>query len=457
MGDISLSRITTQHSTAPPSLSQSESALAEAGDSSNLPDPPPSGSRNVVEALDSYPDGGLGPWLQVVYCSFLFGTSVGGVYGWGVLQDALTELASPSSVAYIGSMQAASTGIFAILAQRLIAAYGPTKIAFTGALFMGIGPIIAGSFPHNYAAIFMTQGVMFGVGQALCFGSAATLPSSYFLKKRNLATGCTFAGGGIGGAVLSLLSSALIQRVGIPWTFRTLGLLNLAINIPASLALKSRMPRKPLRSGAPIVEWSLFKDLRFCLVFFGSGLGLFPLFVPPFFLPSYATTLGLSPTTGSLLLAGFNLASSVGRIGFGLGADRYLGSVNSLVLCLGFVGITTLVIWPFATTLPPLAVFAVVNGIASGGFFSLMPGVISSLFGSSKLGLAFGMTLTGWSIGYFWGSPIAGFLLEAFGGVDAGFKAFQPAIFYSGALSLAACLLILAARITESKELWKKV
>ncbi|KAL8283967.1 hypothetical protein RQP46_005080 [Phenoliferia psychrophenolica] len=229
-------------------------------------------------------------------------------------------------------MQSASSGIYAILAQRLIGAYGPNKVCVVGALFMGIGPIIAGSFTHNFAAVFLTEGVLFGIGESLSFSAAATLPSSYFLKKRNLATGITFAGGGIG----------------------SLGLLNLAINIPASLALRARLPRTAFRSGKPIVEWSMFRDVRFCLVFFGSFIGLFPLFVPPFFLPLYATSLGLSASKGSLLLAGFNLASALGRILFGLGADRYLGSVNALVICLAFVGITTLVIWPFANSVGSL-------------------------------------------------------------------------------------------------------
>lgn len=98
--------------------------------------------------------------------------------------------------------------------------------------------------------------------------------------------------------------------------------------------------------------------------------------VPPFFIPLYASSIGLSSLTGSLLLgqwarlfhscscvlteacgslaAGFNLASAAGRICCGLGADVMLGSVNAMVLCLAVCGFSTFVIWPVATTLPPL-------------------------------------------------------------------------------------------------------
>lgn len=43
------------------------------------------------------------------------------------------------------------------------------------------------------------------------------------------------------------ITSALIKAFGIPWTFRALGFIFLAINLPAAWLLKSRLPRVPLR------------------------------------------------------------------------------------------------------------------------------------------------------------------------------------------------------------------
>lgn len=143
----------------------------------------------------------------------------------------------------------------------------------------------------------------------------------------------------------------------------------------------------------------MFKDLRFNLFFIAGAIALFPLFVPPFFLPLYATSIGLTPATGSIILAGFNIASAAGRISFGFGADRILGSVNALSLCLVTVGLSTLAIWPVAESVGPLTAFAVINGFCAGGFFSLVPGVVSSLFGSSKLGRIFGLLVSSWAPG----------------------------------------------------------
>jgi predicted MFS family arabinose efflux permease len=59
-----------------------------------------------------------------------------------------------------------------------------------------------------------------------------------------------------------------------------------------------------------------------------------------------------------------------------------------------------LVIWPVSSTLGPLIAFVVINGMANGGFFSTMPTVVGSVFGSRRVGVAMGMIVTGWAGGY---------------------------------------------------------
>lgn len=79
------------------------------------------------------------------------------------------------------------TSFCAIIVNRLIAAYGPRYIALIGATLCTLGPILAGWCTGNFPALFVTEGLLFGIGQSCLFFAAATLPSSYFLKKRNLA------------------------------------------------------------------------------------------------------------------------------------------------------------------------------------------------------------------------------------------------------------------------------
>jgi len=116
-----------------------------------------------------------------------------------------------------------------------------------------------------------------------------------------------------------------------------------------------------------------------------------------------------------------------------------------------------LVLWPVSDSLAPLIAFVIVNGAANGGFFSTMPTVVGSVFGSVRVGVAMGMIVTGWAGGYLMGSPIAGYLLAAYGGEHGTLKAYHPAIFYAGSMSLGSAVLVAALKLRISKNPMKKL
>ncbi|WWC64739.1 uncharacterized protein I303_107350 [Kwoniella dejecticola CBS 10117] len=415
---------------------------------------------DLRQETQAYPDGGLAAWLQIFYCFCIFFTTLGGIYAWGIFQDALhaAELAPTSTLAFIGSTQACLEALFAIPISALVVRYGNRNVAMVGALLSGLGPILAGWCTKSVAGLLVTEGFLFGAGQTLCFFCAATLPSSYFSRRRNLATGLVYAGSGVGGAAVSLSADGLIKSVGLPWAFRILGIIFLVINLPCAYLLKPRvlatpipqvMRRKSGKAWKRLVDVKLLRDIKFVLVLAGTSVALFPLFIPPFFLPLFATSIGLSSGAASSLLAGFNLASACGRIGWGFMADKWFGSLNALLLCLAANAMSTLIIWPIAGQVGPLAVFAVINGFCAGGFFSLIPGTVSSLFSDKDLPVVFSMLVSSWTPGYFLGAPIAGYLLQAFGGPDSGYEAYRPAIFYAGGVGILSAVLILCVRVKE--------
>lgn len=157
-------------------------------------------------------------------------------------------------------------------------------------------------------------------------------------------------------------------------------------------------PGKP-RIASSNLSRRLFHDPRFVIIFVAGAVATFPLLVPPFFLPLYSRSIGLSSSTGAGLLAGFNFSSAVGRIICGFLCDK-LGPLNTLLVSLMLSAISMLALWPASTTLAPLAVFVVINGAANGGFFATMPTVVGNVFGSARVSVAMGMVVTGWGGGY---------------------------------------------------------
>lgn len=274
---------------------------------------------------------------------------------------------------------------------------------------------------------------------SLSFIVVGSIPAQYFNRRRGLANGIVFACGGLGGAVTSFLLDALINRLDTAWAFRVLGFITLATGFPAAWFIRDRVP--PNRK--IFIEWELFRDFRFVVLFVSLACGIiqsqklrdrsilivsqlagavatFPLLVPPFFLPLYATSIGLPSSTAAALVAGFNLSSAVGRIGSGFLSDR-LGPLNTLASALTLNGMSMLALWPVSTKFSSLVAFCIINGkwsrdgriskglnrltrygagAAAGPFFSLMPTVAGQVFGSARVSIALGMLVTGWGGGY---------------------------------------------------------
>ncbi|KAE9378981.1 putative monocarboxylate transporter [Stipitochalara longipes BDJ] len=399
------------------------------------------------------PDGGYG-WVVIAACSVLCFWFVGTSYSWGVIQAALVKdnVSTPASLSFVGSLTAACISFLALANARLIRKIGGRNTALAGVMFLGMGGILSSFTTKNVGGLFFTTGVLMGTGCSLQFMVASTMSAQYFNKRRGLANGIVYAGGGIGGTAISFAMDGLIQKLGPEWTFRIIGLVTLATGLPAAWLIKERAPIKT----TTLIEWRLFKNMQFTVLFLAGAIATFPLFVPPFFLPLYAASLGLSASAGAGLVAGFNFSSAVGRLCCGLLSD-FMGPVNTLLLSLIMSALSMLVLWPVSNSLGPLIVFVIINGAANGGFFSTMPTVVGSVFGSRRVGVAMGMIVSGWAGGYLMGAPIAGYLLAAYGGEHSTLKAYHPAIFYAGSMAAGAAILVGVVKMMLSKSPLKKL
>jgi MCP family monocarboxylic acid transporter-like MFS transporter 3 len=409
-----------------------------------------------ADATPAIPNGGRSAYTVLFSCA-LFTFWLNGLgNSWGVVQAALLQegLTSTATLSFVGSLSITFSVVFSLLSIRVMRLVGAKWAALIGVTLLGLGELTSGFMTGNIAGLFGTTGILFGTGSSLCFMVASVLPSQYFSSKLGLANGLVKFAGSIGGTILSVSLNKLILRVGTAWTLRIVGICCLATGIPAAFLIKELNPR---RGRAPFFDFSLFKNLSFSLLFLAGATGVFALFVPPFFLPLFAQSLGLSSTVGAYLAAGFNLCAAVGKLGSGVLCDR-IGATNTFLLAMLLNAISMLAIWPVSNMLPTLSVFAIVNGIANGAFFTALPTVITQMYGPSRAGVAMGMTITGWSVGFFMGAPIAGYLLQAAGGEKAGtISPFRPAIFYAGGIAFVSAIFVLVARLRLDPKLLKKV
>lgn len=409
-----------------------------------------------ASAVDAIPDGGYG-WTVVVACSVVTFMINGWSGSWGVLQTALFQAypnqLSTTTLSFVGSLNMALCVGLGMFSVRLSQATGARFGVLLGVSLMGLGSLLSSFTVDNVGGLFATAGLSYGLGSCLTYTAGTVLPIQWFSTKLGTANGIVKLGGGLGATIMAVVMQALIDNVGIPWTFRIMGFLTFATGVPAALLIKERAPS----TSVPLVDLSLFKSLRFCCLFVAGALVTFALYVPSFFLPLFAHSIGLSPSTGAGIVAGFNACTAIGRLGAGFACDKF-GSTNVLFLTMVLNAVSMLAIWPVSATIGPLIVFVGINGIANGAFYVAMPTAISRMIGPGRASVAIGMALAGWSGGCFMGSPIAGIIISATGADTARrIEPYRAAIFYAGGIASASAACVLVARLRMDSKLIKKI
>ena len=129
------------------------------------------------------------------------------------------------------------------------------------------------------------------------------------------------------------------------------------------------------------------------------------------FIKSYATDHGIDDSPAAALVGIIGASSVVGRLGLGglgarLGATR-LTQLSFVVLTASFL------IWLAAgDSYAMLVAFAVVMGVAYGGFIALTPAVAAGLFGTVGLGAVLGALYTAAAVGGLVGPPMIGVVID---------------------------------------------
>ncbi|KAI8355610.1 major facilitator superfamily domain-containing protein [Choanephora cucurbitarum] len=336
-------------------------------------------------------DGGYG-WLVVLGTFMVQVTSFGTASCWGIFQDYLDvhmfqDKVSNSQfkLSFVGTLLEICVNLMGPLAQIISSRFGSKSVLILGTVLATLGLELA-SLGTEIWHFYLTQGVMFGAGASLLYVTAMSTAPLWFNKRRGFALGLASGGSGLGGLVLPFIVTPINEKLGIAWSFRILGFICLFCDVIACLFIKDRFPAKRSkeeRSLKKIFDLSVFKDTNFLLWACGSVISLMGYFIPYFFLPAYATHLGLSASQGSVLIAIMSAANFVGRISVGLIGDR-IGRLNADIIFTFCCSISTLFGWTFAYTYSTLIGYSILFGLFCGSYFAMMTPITASILTSEQ-------------------------------------------------------------------------
>ncbi|KAF8885236.1 MFS general substrate transporter [Gymnopilus junonius] len=387
----------------------------------------------------SLPEGGLYGWLAVLGAALALFATFGAALSFGVFQDYYTRVFlnehSPSAISWIGSTQLFLDFAVGLPTGKLYdAGYFRLTMVAGSLLYVFSFFMLSLAKPHHYYQVFLCQAIGMGVGMGLVIVPALSLPSHYFRRRRSLAMGLVFAGSSLGGVVYPIMLNHLINSsLGFAWGVRATAFMVLGLLIIANLISRPNYPVKAASATAQQTSiFSLFLDVPYMIAIVGSGLVLWGLFFPYFYLQLFAVFRGVDEKLAFYSLTVMNAATVFGRTLPNAVADAY-GAFN---VAIPMTTITGGLLFAMLGATKPASMFVFA---ALYGFFS---GALGSRIGVGMFIISFAL-LTGY--------PITGALLRP------PEYLWLHAIIFGGVVILAgACFLVLARSLASKKrETWR--
>src|SRR5439155_4838337 len=137
--------------------------------------------------------------------------------------------------------------LFGFFAGWMVDRFGPRRLMLAGILMAGAALIGLGSISTlgMFYFFYMLNALGYVCGGPL---PSQVLLSRWFERSRGKAMGFAYLGIGLGGAAVPWISHTLVQHFGWQAALRTLGLLILAIALPAALLAKEPPREKERRA-----------------------------------------------------------------------------------------------------------------------------------------------------------------------------------------------------------------
>ena len=362
-----------------------------------------------------------------------------------------------------------SIALYSVVSKNLLAVYPEWSSALTWAFpvfqtIMAVTGIFAGRIsdkigPRN---VVIAAAVCYGLG----YNPALTTGQKWFIDKKGLASGITLAASTAGPAVLSpVLASLLIPSLGIFGALKALGVIFFVMIAASALFLKApeagwlpegfEAPKGGAHAGTfgDLTPGEMVKTPRFWVLIvtfaFAATAGTLLVgkvasiaAVQLFADPTSAAAVAL----GGVVVSVNTCANLVGRLSFGQIIDK-LGAYKSLLISL-VVTIVALVIMSMSFTQAMFFVALALLGFSFGALLVIYPPLTGGAFGTSNIGVNYGIMFLGYAASTWISQPITAVLYHA----EAGSAAYQQSFY--GAIVIAAIAVVLTVymMVSDSKK-----
>jgi OFA family oxalate/formate antiporter-like MFS transporter len=370
--------------------------------------------------------------LGAVYAWSVFRTPLAKQFGWSIPEVTLTF-----------TICIFVLGVAAFFGGLWLTRSGPRIVALTGGVLYGVGVFLASFSNHGLWWLYLTYGVIGGIGLGFGYIVPVAVLVKWFPDRRGLITGVAVGGFGAGALITAPVATRLIQTVGALHTFGYLGIAFLIVTVvsgafmqnppegwkpegwsPTATQVAQRAKRDfTLREALSTWQWWAL----WLLLFLNTSAGISVISQEA---PLFQELARVSAVVAAGMVGVVSLGNALGRVFWAWASDVITRKATFFVM----FSIQALLFWflPGITSASILTVVAFIVLLCYGGGFGTMPAFAADYFGAKNVGPIYGLMLTAWGFA------------SAFGPLLIAYRR-QTSGTYRGALHIIAGVMLVSA------------
>jgi len=365
---------------------------------------------------------------SIAVAGVLLQVALGAVYAWSVFRAPLTKQFgwSISEVTLTFTISIFVLGISAFFGGLWLNRVGPRIVAVTGGFLYGLGVFLASFSDHKLWWLYLTYGVIGGIGLGFSYIVPVAVLVKWFPDRRGLITGIAVGGFGAGALVTAPVATRLIQSVGVLQTFAYLGIAFLIVTVTAGYFMqnppegwspKGWTPSSSQAAQRSTRDYTLREALRtwqwwalWLLLFLNTSAGISIISQES---PLFQELVRVSAVTAASMVGVVSIGNALGRVFWAWASDSITRRVTFVVIFLA----QAVLFWtlPGISSAAALTLVAFVILMCYGGGFGTMPAFSADYFGPKNVGPIYGLMLTAWGFASAFGPLLIAYMRQVSG------------------------------------------
>jgi OFA family oxalate/formate antiporter-like MFS transporter len=366
-------------------------------------------------------------WVIAVAGVFMQ-VALGAVYAWSVFRTPLAKQFgwTISQVTLTFTIAIFALGFASFFAGLWLNRSGPRIVAVTGGVLYGVGVFLASFTNGNLGWLYLSYGVIGGVGLGFSYIVPVAVLVKWFPDRRGLITGIAVGGFGAGALVTAPVASRLILSIGVLKTFAYLGIAYLIVTVIAGWFMQnppvgwkpagwspsaSQIAQRATRDyvlGEALRTWQWWA--LWLLLFLNTSAGISVISQEA---PMFQDFAKVSALVAAGMVGIVSIGNAVGRVFWAWFSDVVTRRMTFVVMY--GLQVVLFFLFPNVHSVFLVTTVAFIILMCYGGGFGVMPAFAADYFGSRNVGPIYGLMLTAWSFASVFGPMLVAHMRQSTG------------------------------------------